>query len=186
MKLMKCLLCMIFISLPSIIYSQYLEPEDINVFINGYVQIKNTIDEHSGDRESDDWIKYNELKNSFSTVEGGYERGPVNYIFNAIERNYRELLDCKVPQELETILRSTGWETSGHKKYITITFGWGFLYAVKEMEEEINNMPRWVFKLFIEKYYLEMLNILKMFNEHDLNIIRTRMEEITNVMNENN
>ena len=40
MKHIRSLLYLIFIFLPSMIYSQYLESRDIDIFMSGYTQIK--------------------------------------------------------------------------------------------------------------------------------------------------
>lgn len=60
--------------------------------------------------------------------------------------------------------------------------GWGFLYAAEEMKNQTKDIPGWVFKIFVEKYYLRILDILKIFDEHDLDIIKVYMEEIKNIM----
>jgi hypothetical protein len=172
----------IFIFLPSVIYSQYLEMEDINIFINGYVQIKNIVDEHRDDGEDADWIKYDELMDTFSTVAEEYIKKQTNNKFNELKGKYQEIINCKTPQKLENIFQKIGWETDGNKKYLTITMCWGFLYAVKEMERETDDIPKWIFKLFVEKYYLGLLNVLKIFNEEDLNIINMYTEEIEDII----
>jgi hypothetical protein len=174
---------MIFIFLPFIIYSQYLEPGDVDIFINEYAQIKHILDEHRSDKEDGDWIKYNGLTDAFQTISEEYIKKPTNNkMFNDTKRHYQEMLDCKVPWELERVFRTIGWNIDGNKKFLSITLGWGFLYGVKEMEKETSKIPELMYKLFVEKYYLGMLNILKLFNEHDLDIINVRMEEIRNLM----
>jgi hypothetical protein len=174
---------MIFIFLHSIIYSQYLESGDVDIFINEYTQIKNILDEHKSDKEDEDWVKYNSLMDAFQTTSEEYIKKPTNNkMFNDIKRHYQEMLDCKAPWELERVFRTTGWNIDGNKKFLTITLGWGFLYGVKELEKETSNIPKAIYKLFVEKYYLGMLNVLKLFNEHDLDIINIRMEEIKHFM----
>jgi hypothetical protein len=106
MKHVRYLLFIIFIFLPSIIYSQYLEPGDIDIFINGYMQIKNILDEHKDDREDRDWVIYHKLTDdSFKTTIEEYIKNPTKNKFNDIQISYQEILNCKTPQELENIFK---------------------------------------------------------------------------------
>jgi hypothetical protein len=174
---------MIFIFLPSIIYSQYLGSRDVDIFINGYAQIKNILDEHRDDEENGDWVKYNGLTDAFQTMSEEYiKKSTNNEMFNDVKRRYQEMLACKAPWELESVFRTIGWKIDGNKKFLTLTLGWGFLYGVKELEKETSKIPKVMYKLFVEKYYLGMLNLLKLFNEHDLDIINVHMEEIKYLM----
>jgi hypothetical protein len=154
--------------------------------MSGYTQIKNILDEHKDDKGDRDWVTYNTSMDAFSKSSEEYIKNPTNNKFNDFQRCYREILNGKIPQELEHIFKIVGWERDGNKKFVTITLGWGFLYAAEEMEKQTADIPRMVFKLFIEKYYLGILNVLKVFNEHDLDIINVYTEEIENIMmNEN-
>jgi hypothetical protein len=160
-----------------------LEPDDIDIFINGYVEIKNILDEHRDDKEDGDWIKYNGLMyDTFPTISEEYIKRPTRNNFNNIQKQYQEIMNCIVPQGLENTFKMIGLEGDGNKKYLTIILGWGFLYAAEEIEKEINNIPKLIFKLFVEKYYVGILNVLKIFNEHDLDKIKGYREEIKNIM----
>jgi hypothetical protein len=36
---------------------------------------------------------------------------------------YQEMLDCKVPWELENVFKTIGWKIDGNRKFLTITLG---------------------------------------------------------------
>jgi hypothetical protein len=150
--------------------------------MNGYGQIKNILDEYRDDKEDRDWVTYNGLMDTYTKSSEEYIKNPTNNKFTDLQRHYRGILNCKTPLELENIFKITGWESDGNKKFITITLGWGFLYAAEEMEKQTNNIPGWLFKLFVEKYYSGILNILKTFNEHDLGMINVYTEEIKSII----
>ena len=186
MKHIRCLLYMTFIFLPSILYSQYLELGDIDIFMNGYTQIKTILDEYKDDKEDRDWVTYNGLTDAFSKSSEEYIKSPTNKKFNDLQRQYLEILNCKTPYELENIFKTSGWKSDGNKKFLTIILGWGFLYVSEEMEKQTKDIPKVIFKLFIEKYSVGISNVLKIFNEHDLDIINVYTEEIEKIVNNYN
>jgi hypothetical protein len=183
MKHLKYLLLAVFISFPFAVYSQYLEPGDIGIFIGGYGRIKSVLEEHKdGPPENEDWTNYNELTDAFARASEEYIKSSTRNNENNAKRAYREILDCKVPVELEQALRAAGWESGGNKKLLTISLGWGFLYAAQEMEKETADLPRVFYKLFVEKYYTSMVKILGILDSRDVELLRTRMEDIKPVM----
>jgi hypothetical protein len=183
MKHIKYILVIIFVSSASIAYSQYLEPEDINVFLNGYDRIKDVLNKYGDEDKNEDWIKYNAMMDRFSKAVEGYIRKPTKDNGTDNLRNiYRETAESRVPEDLEGVLKLVGWENNGNKKLLTITMGWGILYVVREMEKEKEDIPKLTFKIFVEKYYLRLRNILEIFNEQDLEIIEQHIEEIESIM----
>jgi hypothetical protein len=178
-----CLFLAVFAFSAPIAHAQYLEPGDINVFINGFDKIKAVLNEYGDEEENEDWIAYNGLAKKFSTATEEYVKGPARKNdLNNLRNIYQEMVECNVPGELGEALRLAGWERNGNKKLVTITMGWSFLYAAKEMEKETKDIPRALYKLFVEKYYVRLTGILEIFNGRDLELIGGRVEEIKNVM----
>ncbi|MDR2095832.1 MAG: hypothetical protein LBP76_10000 [Treponema sp.] len=165
--------------LPLLAYSQHLGPADIDIFVEGYGQIKPVLEKHKDEKEDIPWIGYNALLEGFSKAGEDFVRKSSGGLAD-LRRRYQELLDYKTPPELEGALRGIGWEKDGNKKLVTITLCWAFLYTGKAMKSD--DVSGWAFKLFLEKYYEKIMNILEIFDEHDLALINTRLEAISGVM----
>jgi hypothetical protein len=180
MKNAKYLLCMIllFLSVPA--YSQYLAPEDIDIFINGYTQIKSIFD--SRDDEGA-WAEYDRAKDAFTKTSEEYIRKAANADdFSELQRRYHEISNCRMPGEVEGVYRAIGWETGGNRKFMTISLGFVFLYGVQEMERRGGDIPKWAYKLFVEKYYSRMVSALRIFNEDDIDKVNLRVGDLKDLL----
>jgi hypothetical protein len=163
-KIIKLLTLQVLFIIPQLLYSQYLEPKDIDIFINGYEQLENVITENLTD-DTDDivWIDYEH------SVEEGVWFISVLYLLNDEEFNkykqiFNDLFNAKVPGELEKVFKLIGWETNGHKKFWTILLGSVYVSAKKEMSGS----------------FLEIINSREpeLFNINDLEIINMRLDDI--------
>jgi hypothetical protein len=158
-----------------------VDPEDIDIFVDNYGQIKTIFDEHRNENEDEDWIRYNGSMSAFTAAcEEFVRKDASDAKFEALQSQYQELLACKVPQELAGILESIGWKNDGNKKLLTIMMCWGFLYTGEAIQNA--DIPKWTFKLFVEKYYVRTMDMLELFDERDVSLITANVERITAVM----
>jgi len=81
--------------------------------------------------------------------------------YSIFKTEYQEVLQIDPPQELDNTFRRMGWDRDGHKKYMTIFFGFTLLFWQEEYESTI-------FEVFLNTFYINDLEIIKK-NMDDLN-----------------
>jgi hypothetical protein len=166
-------LIILFLFFPSVLYSQYLEQKDIDLFIKNSREIGLLIKNKIMLTRNDEWRNYKELMNI-----------PPSVIYENIESfNYyfQIFLNCEIPNELENLFLKIGWENNGHKKYVVIMNIFSLLLMRKSME--MNMERNKTENLFPQERYLLVIDILKTFNAADLNLINTNLDEILKSFN---
>ena len=161
-------LALLFFLLPSLLFSQFLEEEDIDIFAENIEEIGTLIFFASqSDSNNDEWTNYLELMSV-----------PYSISYNSVEsfNNYfQSLLTCTVPDELENLFGEIGWHKNGHQKFVVIIHGLTLLFTKTNMEKYEQNVS------FPERYNL-IIGILETFDAMDLQIIEINAEKISNLM----
>ena len=107
---------------PRALFSQYLEPEDIAIFIDNYVSIGQA---HVANGIYDDpaWDNYHRLgKETLSRIDGISRDSPPGDR-DALQRLYAEFMNCQIPVVLERAYRKAGWKHNGHQKFFAVIYG---------------------------------------------------------------
>ena len=172
MKFSKYLFFVIFVFLPSALFSQILVSGDIDILINGSSIIGKTVDELTA--------RNNETMKDFQNKIDAFTLDMVHIIetaveeeriisddeFNILKMEYQKLLQINIPIELNDTFKKIGWNNNGYEKFMTIGFGMVVL-LIQEVEE----------------YELTGVNILfNLLDKNDIEIIKNRMLEIEEVM----
>jgi hypothetical protein len=152
--------------IPNVIFSQILNQSDIDIWVENIIKFADTIDEHDVNTKDNDWENY---LNMIYRMESAF-----NYDADRFNDYYQTFLDIKVPDELEVFLRSIGWEKDGHRKFFTIFFSAHFLYFKRSLlfigENNLND--------FYTEKFIQINNILSLFNKDDLEIINNNLAAI--------
>jgi hypothetical protein len=160
---MKFLIILFFL-VPSSLFSQYLEYEDIDIFINNKENYENFIVEFISIEngkiiyENDDWENY---FNTLNIIPSDNDDGSI-YMGVSDIAGFQAFFDCDVPIELEKFFKNIGWENNGNKKFWIISIGFYLLLKTGIMRESGS----------VDGEYQLYMNILEIFNEYDLEIIR--------------
>ena len=116
---------------PSALFSQYLGPEDIDIFINGFEEVSAVHDSASASSDGN-WDNYSrQVSETFLIFSKIWEDDLFEEI-DAFKISYAEFLNYKIPKELDSAYKSIGWKTDGHKKFFTLLFGLNFV-AIEKM-----------------------------------------------------
>jgi hypothetical protein len=165
--------------LPLLAWGQQLGPADIDIFVQGYGQLRPILEKGQNNKEDPPWVRYNELLASVSKAGEDFVRKSTGSLED-LRRRYQEMMYYAAPRELAEGLRGMGWEKGGHEKFITITLCWAFVYTANSMKSD--KVSTVFFKLFLERYYERTLNVLEIFDKQDLALINARLEDISGVM----
>jgi hypothetical protein len=149
------------------VYSQNLNFDDIDIFINGSEKITDIL--INIDPNNDVWRDY---AKQFIKVHKYFDDNLLINIreneINNLENDFREFIDFRIPDEFVSTFESIGWKINGHKKYWIIKFGADFLHYLKYIKDS-------------EKENIQKSMMLKLIGENDLEIIETRIDEINNL-----
>ena len=147
------------------VYSQFLEPKDIDIFING-------------DRKIDDYIKEedNMVTESILTtvrlllivfsIAISDVHMPEESLIKFID-NFYTFISLQLKDEYNEILIKMGWENNGHQKYWTIFFGVSAIIGYNSNYDSYNGQDHRIFRFF---------------NRGDLELINSRIEDLINIM----
>ena len=128
---------------PALLYSQYLEQGDINIFIQNQSEIWDLLEDRLNSSNSGDWTDYtNELKVILKNYR--FYSG-----FTDFSGNFRVFLSIATPNELETIFNNIGWKNNGQKKFWVIFFGFSLVHEKRNYEYDYDEK-----ELFPERYVL--------------------------------
>jgi hypothetical protein len=161
---MKFLIILFFLIPPSL-FSQYLEYNDIDIFINNKKNYENfiikfiSIENGKLTYKNDDWKNYFDTLNIISSDN---EDGSI-YMGISDIAGFHAFFNCDVPNELETFFNDIGWESNGNKKFWIISIG--FILSVKTKIMMQNDS--------LDNEYELYMSILETFHEYDLEIIDT-------------
>jgi hypothetical protein len=163
------LFLVIFVFLPSTLFSQVLVLGDIDILLNGYSILQETISELN-DRNDEAMKGYQNKIEAFTLeymariIETAVEEERIinDGEFHILKRGYQRILKIDVPIELNDTFVKMGWNDNGHKKFITIAFGLAAL-LIQDMEE-------------YESAGVELL--LNLFDKSDISMIEKRMSEL--------
>jgi hypothetical protein len=104
-------------------FSQYLEQRDISIFIKNKRNFEEFVIKYVSFNEEEEMIfADDDWKNYIETIS---EVLPYDSA-KSFMRQFQNILDCKVPYELEAFFKDIGWSKNGAKKFYTI----GVIFAV--------------------------------------------------------
>jgi len=152
-------------------FPQYLEPEDINIFINNYHHIiriiEGNIDFAIPEENLDNY--YRLYLHQIDLLSLGME-----YFLIVPGKNFLELLDHNPPNFLEEIFKKIGWMNNGNKKFWTIYVYYWYLRIIIEQENQSS-----IYGVAVI-YHRSTNNpkILETFNSNDLDIIKSYWNEL--------
>jgi hypothetical protein len=169
----KYILIVIYLFLSPVLYSQNLEPKDIDIFINHYGKINIIFEMLNIDDINSEWREYRnkfyEVANNFFWILSGKR----DMEFDELKDIYQEVLNYKIPEKFDIIFTEVGWENDGNKKLLTIWYGY-YYFQIKDVFKD---------RLSQEKIENIELEFLKIFDENDLTIINDHIQKL-NELNE--
>ena len=149
----------LFLIISAPLFSQYLEEGDIQIYVNNKEKIENFIVDFVFFNEKeeltymdDDWKKYIETVSEISY-----------YSSESFTQQFQNILNCKVPSELEEFFRNIGWPNNGHKKLFTISTIFAIVIKINKSD------------MYDNQYYV-LTEILYSFNEFDVEIINENID----------
>ena len=154
----KQLFCIVMVFFPAVLYSQVLEPADIDIFINGYEQLWETVWEHNSTKY------FHQLDNTVTSMEVylllsyDLDENTENNIAQ-VKTEYEKVQAITVPAAFKKTFRRIGWNNNGHEKFTVILY----IAGLFDMETE---SPAGIEEL------------LKLFHENDIAIVRERISDL--------
>jgi hypothetical protein len=146
MKYHRYLFAAFFLILPALSHAQYLEPADIDKFINHYEKIEKLITKHEKN-QSEDWQNYLAAMNSFFSALPDSPDDEEQ--FEDFSECFQVSLNCPVPQKLEKLFEAAGWTGDGQYRWFTIFIGGTFSFFLQsdfgKDEPEQAEMIRYAF-----------------------------------------
>lgn len=159
----KLIFLSLFVFSSNFLFSQILEQNDADIFIENFENIFEKIKEidNYNDNVNNYHVLLEELSQSFTEIIFDIMNGDVltNDRFNKIKRQYQQYLEIDVQEEIDEIYRSMGFSNNGHKKFFVIMWG---LYV-------------WAFWADTENE--EIAKLMKLFDENDVEIIKNSIEK---------
>jgi hypothetical protein len=158
-----------------------LEPNDVDIFINGYGDIKylNQYIEDMG-RTNTDYMKYfmdaTYLSMFFYRLIINEDVSPEELDKNIVI--YQNFLNREIKEEfkgLDDIFIKIGWENGGHKKFWTIYYGMLCIALTNRVESDYTEEDLVISADVYSK-------ITDLINDEDFKIINARMEDIVETM----
>jgi hypothetical protein len=159
---------MIFTFIPSLLYSQYLEPGDIDVFISRQEDFANELAEHTKITDMVGWLRFaNRMKKIGEDFTELFEGKMNEKEFKNFQKTYRNFLDTPkgIPGGFIKGIEKMGFQSNGHQKYWTIAFGAMCFDREKE-------------GVLTEEAWGKVTNLI---DPKDLELIKSRMEDIRNM-----
>ena len=167
MSHIKYVVFIVFVFSSPIVYSQNLNSDDIDIFINGSDKITDII--INIDPNNAVWYDY---ATQFIKVAKYFDDNLLIIIekdeINNLENDFNKFIDFRIPDEFASAFESIGWETNGHRKYWIIKFGADFLYNLKYIKDS-------------ETINIQKSMMLKLIGKNDFEIIEARVDEINNL-----
>jgi hypothetical protein len=148
---------MVFFS--PVLFSQYLEPGDIAIFIDNYRSIGQVHDE-TGIPGDPVWDNYNRLGEETISLIDGLSRDSPPGKQDAFQKRYAEFMNCPIPGAIEKAYRKAGWKHKGHQKFFSIVYGLIFVISEKSSAPEDAGSPRRMDGIFHEQDTALILNHL--------------------------
>jgi hypothetical protein len=199
---MKFIFLVFILSFCSLTVSaQYLETNDIDIFIEGSDIINNVLDAHidtfgRNTSTSEEWAEYSSLFRRFSQSlllepidlmdEVYYEEK-----YKEIEGSFSEFINCTIPNELKEAFEIIGWGDNGNQKYWTIIFvyyrlrekfGVDLLFNDTEIKEIIEELKKTEYGLIAINEFLIFsefgLRTIEIINQSDVDLINNRYDEL--------
>jgi hypothetical protein len=161
-------LLMILAFIPPLLYPQYLEPGDIDVFINGQEDFAIELAEHTKISDMAGWLSFaNRMKKIREDFTELFEGKMNEKEFEGFQKTYRSFLDTArgTPDGFSKGIEKMGFQGNGHQKYWTITFG-----AMCFDREKENGITEEVWG-----------KVSDLIDRQDLELIKSRMEDIRNM-----
>ena len=159
-------LAMVFLLLfPSCLFSQQLEPNDIDVYITRYDEIMTVfyyLDDHGFVKE--EWVNYDRRLEDYSEVleriwYGHFTESNLDFF----RELYNNFIDITPPESLENTFKSIGWTSNGQRKFAIIRFITDY-FMLREYtgSEEKDSYSR----------------LLQICDERDVHIVENRINDI--------
>jgi len=188
-------------------YSQYLVKNDIDIFIKNYDKLNNIIsfyDPPAKDKKLWDDFRsavtslYQHIGNTdiYLTEPKSFEKRLFIY-----EHLYQDLINYKIPKELEEAFKNAGWKSNGNKKFWTICYGSALLSNMSELElflgmirdktntEYFSEEERELLEDEMEEIFVmtntvatNISKLLAIINVNDKKIIEDRLNELVDVI----
>jgi hypothetical protein len=157
---------------PVLLHAQYLEPGDIDIFINGQEAFAQKLKEDAKGLSVIGWLGFaNRMKRLGDGFNKVYEGTMTGQEFGRFQKTYREFVDSdgRIPEAFQAGIQKMGFPENGHQKYWTIVFGAAFFTTLEE--KNISGGGR-------EQAAAYMAALI---DPGDLEIIRNRVEDIRNM-----
>ena len=189
-------------------FPQYLEPGDIEIYINGYRQIVDVVFErinfarHNSIEHQEEF--YELFENQFSLMVLSRRYGLIipdspdiydngNFLYNNGDGgNFRNLINCSVPEDLEILFRMIGWDNDGHKKFWTIYCYYRYIQmTIERMNWHSNDVSGHLLNLidgrmdFSNNLFTDYQRLFEKLNSNDVKLIISHWDKFGNIYNVN-
>jgi hypothetical protein len=156
------------------VYPQYLEPEDIDIFINKSRELGNYVAEKA--RTKMEYVKYmTDVYMLLSVFLITISQETLSDEELSRNKNiFNNFLNTEIEEDYEAAFREAGWENNGHQKYWTIYFGVYSIIIYNRIQDSYRDQG--IEKHMIEQYY----RIIEFIYKEDFEIINSRIEDIAN------
>jgi len=134
------LLCLVFAIIALEAFSQNLVKNDIDIFLKGYDSFNNIINWYEPSaKDEKKWDDFRAAVSGFYQILGSSEnlikdQKSFEKIFFLYKQSFQDLLNYKIPKELDDAFKNAGWKNNGNKKYWTICYGSVLLIITSELE----------------------------------------------------
>jgi len=199
----KMLLCVVFVIIAHEAFSQYLVKKDIDIFIKEYDNFNNIFNRHEPSAKDEaKWDDFRSSVSAFYNILGN----PENYIkdqrsfekiFFLYKQSFQDMLNYKIPRELDDAFRKAGWKNDGNIKYWTICYGSFLLIITSELElllgmakdefnpEDLDEDDEDEWKELTDmcnKISANVSRLLELINVNDKKIIEERLVDLVDVL----
>jgi hypothetical protein len=158
---------------------------------------------HDPDNDEDRWEKYRSTITALYDTSNYENLQRADDLYKNFERRYSDIINYKVPKEMEDAFKYAGWKTNGNQKYWTIHYGYtllkiqweihAFMEMLKELideedfdEDEIAEFEESMAEIRSEIDPLEkgITKLLGLFNRNDVEIIRKNLETLLEIVDD--
>jgi hypothetical protein len=158
----------LFALVPCLLRAQYLEPGDIDVFIEGQENFVNEMSENVKITDMISWLSFaNRMKKLGDDFTQLFEGRMSEREFTNLQKTYQRFVDAErgIPEGFSQGIGKMGFQSNGHQKYWTIMFG---AMCFDKAEGAGTTAETWG-------------RVENLIDSRDLAIIKNRIEDLKNM-----
>jgi len=191
--------CVVFAIMSVEAFSQYLVKNDIDIFIKEFENFNNIFNRHEPSAKDEaKWDDFRASVSAFYNILGNYEnytkdQKSFEKIFFLYKQSFQDMLNYKIPKELDDAFVKAGWKNNGNIKFWTICYGSFLLIITSELEllldmvkdeynpEDSEDLDEDALKELTDmcnKISANVSRLLELINVNDRKIIEERFDDL--------